>query len=171
MDEIGRGTSTFDGLALASGIAAHLHDKVRCFTLFATHYFELTQFPVQHQSAFNSHVAAASGSTDGEIAFLHELQPGPASRSYGIQVARLAGIPPTVIRHAQQVQTELQSAANARSVQPDLFAALEPEPAAPEPPAPEAPDELREALRALDPDAITPRAALDTLYELKKLAG
>lgn len=187
MDEIGRGTSTFDGLALASGIAAHLHDKVRCFTLFATHYFELTQFPARHSAAFNSHVAAASGTEGGDIAFLHELQPGPASRSYGIHVARLAGIPPAIIRHAQQVQAELQNSANARSVQPDLFAALEPapEPAAlsdepppapasnmPDVPAvPDTPDTLREALRALDPDAITPRAALDTLYELKKLAG
>ena len=179
MDEIGRGTSTFDGLALASGIAAHLHDKVRCFTLFATHYFELTQFPARHSAAFNSHVAAASGSAEGEIAFLHELQPGPASRSYGIQVARLAGIPPAVIGHAQQVQTELQNAANARSVQPDLFAVLALEtaqenaaaPAPDMPDMPDAPDELREALRALDPDAITPRAALDALYELKKLAG
>ena len=91
MDEIGRGTSTFDGLALASGIAAHLHDKTQAFTLFATHYFELTEFPAKHHAAVNVHVSAAESGAD--IVFLHEIQPGPASRSYGIQVARLAGMP------------------------------------------------------------------------------
>ncbi|HEY0201998.1 MAG TPA: DNA mismatch repair protein MutS, partial [Burkholderiaceae bacterium] len=89
MDEIGRGTSTFDGLALASGIASYLHDKSQCFTLFATHYFELTEFPAKHHGAVNMHVSAAESGSD--IVFLHEIEPGPASRSYGIQVARLAG--------------------------------------------------------------------------------
>jgi DNA mismatch repair protein MutS len=91
MDEIGRGTSTFDGLALAGAIAHQLHDRNRSFTLFATHYFELTDFPAKHERAINVHVAAVE-SGDG-IAFLHEIEPGPASRSYGVQVARLAGMP------------------------------------------------------------------------------
>ena len=91
MDEIGRGTSTFDGLALASAIAGHLHGKSQAFTLFATHYFELTEFPANHHGAANVHVSAAESGRD--IVFLHEVQAGPASRSYGIQVARLAGMP------------------------------------------------------------------------------
>ena len=94
MDEIGRGTSTFDGLALASGIATHLHNKVQCFALFATHYFELTEFPATHPAAVNMHVSAAESGND--IVFLHEIQSGPASRSYGVQVARLAGMPAPV---------------------------------------------------------------------------
>jgi DNA mismatch repair protein MutS len=99
MDEIGRGTSTFDGLALASGIAAHLHDKTQAFTLFATHYFELTEFPANHRAAMNVHVSAAE--SGNHIVFLHEIQPGPASKSYGIQVARLAGMPtPVPTMHA-----------------------------------------------------------------------
>ncbi|HVR49301.1 MAG TPA: DNA mismatch repair protein MutS, partial [Pseudorhodoferax sp.] len=99
MDEIGRGTSTFDGLALASGIAAQLHDRTQAFTLFATHYFELTEFPAKHHAAQNVHVSAAE--SGGDIVFLHEIQAGPASRSYGIQVARLAGMPAPVLHHAR----------------------------------------------------------------------
>jgi hypothetical protein len=106
MDEIGRGTSTFDGLALASGIATHLHDKTRAFTLFATHYFELTEFPAKHHGAVNVHVSAESGH---DIVFLHEIQPGPASRSYGIQVARLAGMPAAVVNHARHALAALES--------------------------------------------------------------
>ncbi len=91
MDEIGRGTSTFDGLALASAIAGHLHDRNRSFTLFATHYFELTEFARDHKHAANVHVGAVES---GErIVFLHQIEAGPASRSYGVQVARLAGMP------------------------------------------------------------------------------
>ena len=91
MDEIGRGTSTFDGLALASAIATHLHDKTQAFTLFATHYFELTQFPAGHHAAHNVHVSAAESGAD--IVFLHEIEAGPASRSFGVAVAKLAGMP------------------------------------------------------------------------------
>lgn len=165
MDEIGRGTSTFDGLALASGIAAHLHDKVQAFTLFATHYFELTEFPATHHAAVNVHVAAAetAGSGGHDIVFLHELQPGPASRSYGIQVARLAGVPAAVVHHARHALAQLEQGASAAQVQVDLFA--------PPPPAAEpAPSPLDAALAALDPDQLSPREALDALYRLKKLA-
>jgi hypothetical protein len=102
MDEIGRGTSTFDGLALAGAIASHLHDRNKSFTLFATHYFELTEFPKKHERALNLHVGAVESGHD--IVFLHQIEPGPASRSYGVQVARLAGMPrgadPPGARHA-----------------------------------------------------------------------
>ena len=107
MDEIGRGTSTFDGLALASAIASHLHDKVRACTLFATHYFELTRFPAEHAAALNVHVSAVENGR--EIVFLHQIEPGPASRSYGVQVARLAGVPAAVLQHARQLLHALEA--------------------------------------------------------------
>ena len=167
MDEIGRGTSTFDGLALAAGIAAHLHDKSQSFTLFATHYFELTEFPARHHAAVNVHVSAAEtpGSVrgGGGIVFLHEIQPGPASRSYGIQVARLAGMPAGVLAHARNALAALEEKAVAQQAQADLFAApLVTEAAGPSP--------LESRLHEIDPDALTPREALDALYALKKLA-
>lgn len=178
MDEIGRGTSTFDGLALAGSIATHLHDRNRAFTLFATHYFELTEFPARHRHAVNMHVSAAESGDD--IVFLHAIEPGPASRSYGVQVARLAGMPSAVLRQARQTLDTLEAQQHAGEAQIDLFApAPEPEPAplAPPPavvaPAPTDPlaDEVLQALRALDPDTLTPRAALDALYRLKTLAA
>ena len=162
MDEIGRGTSTFDGLALASGIAAHLHDKARCFTLFATHYFELTDFPASHHQAVNVHVSATEGGKGG-IVFLHQIEPGPASRSYGLQVARLAGVPAAVVQHAKHALAALEASSASQQHQVDLFA--------PPPPAaePETPPVVT-ALAAIDPDALSPREALDHLYQLKKLA-
>ncbi|QHJ01717.1 DNA mismatch repair protein MutS [Xylophilus rhododendri] len=167
MDEIGRGTSTFDGLALAAGIAAHLHDKAQCFTLFATHYFELTEFPAKHHAAINVHVSAAetpgSPRSAGGIVFLHEIQPGPASRSYGIQVARLAGMPTGVLAHARGALASLEENAGAQQAQADLFAA----PLVTETDGPSA---LESRLHEIDPDALTPREALDALYALKKLA-
>ncbi len=161
MDEIGRGTSTFDGLALASGIAAHLHDKTQAFTLFATHYFELTEFPAKHHAALNVHVSAAESGAD--IVFLHEIQPGPASRSYGIQVARLAGMPAAVVNHARQALAALEKQQVESREQVDLFA---PPPAADLPAA----SAVEAAVAALDPDALSPREALDAMYRLKKLA-
>jgi len=160
MDEVGRGTSTFDGLALAGAIASQLHDKNRSFTLFATHYFELTEFPTQHAHAVNLHVGAVESGHD--IVFLHQLQPGPASRSYGVQVARLAGMPAGLIRQARATLEALEQKAQQGQAQVDLFA---PPPAAAviEPPA-----ALRE-LAAIDPDALSPREALQALYRLKNL--
>ncbi len=160
MDEIGRGTSTFDGLALASGIAAHLHDKTQAFTLFATHYFELTEFPAKHHCAVNVHVSAAESGSD--IVFLHEIQPGPASRSYGIQVAKLAGMPAAVVNHARHALTALENQQTLAREQVDLFEA---------PPAADAPmhSAVEAAVGALNPDAMSPREALDALYQLKKL--
>ena len=163
MDEIGRGTATLDGLALASGIAAHLHDKVGAFTLFATHYFELTEFPASHRAAFNVHVGAAESGQG--IVFLHELQPGPASRSHGIQVARLAGVPAAVVNHARHVLGELEQGAHQNRAQVDLFAP---------PPAATTPQEVsavESALSVIDPDTLSPRDALDALYKLKRLAA
>jgi DNA mismatch repair protein MutS len=160
MDEIGRGTSTFDGLALAAGIAAHLHDRSKAFTLFATHYFELTEFPATHHGALNMHVSATEAGRD--IVFLHEVQPGPASRSYGIQVARLAGMPAAVVNHARQALEALEAQQMQTRAQVDLFAAV---PA----PAGAADSAVESALAALNPDAMSPREALDALYTLKKL--
>jgi DNA mismatch repair protein MutS len=162
MDEIGRGTSTFDGLALASSIATQLHDKTQAFTLFATHYFELTEFPAQHRAAVNVHVSAAESGQD--IVFLHEIQAGPASKSYGIQVARLAGMPTSVVNHARQTLAALEAQADSSRVQVDLFA-----------PPPEAenspPSPVESSLASINPDAMSPREALDALYALKKLAA
>ncbi len=160
MDEIGRGTSTFDGLALASAIAGHLHGKSQAFTLFATHYFELTAFPTDHKGAANVHVSAAESGRD--IVFLHEVQAGPASRSYGIQVARLAGMPAAVLHQAQHALGALESHASASQAQVDLFA-VPPEAVLAQTSAVEA------ELSRIDPDSLSPREALDALYALKKL--
>jgi DNA mismatch repair protein MutS len=161
MDEIGRGTSTFDGLALASAIATQLHDKTQAYTLFATHYFELTEFPATHHGAINVHVSAAESGRD--IVFLHEIQPGPASKSYGIQVARLAGMPAAVLNHARHTLEALESHASQAQAQVDLFA---------EPPAIEsvAASITDAALAAINPNDLSPREALETLYRLKKLS-
>jgi DNA mismatch repair protein MutS len=160
MDEIGRGTSTFDGLALASGIATHLHDKTQAFSLFATHYFELTEFPASHHAALNMHVGATESGND--IVFLHELQAGPASKSYGVQVARLAGMPTSVLNHARHTLTALEAGANENRIQVDLFA-----------PPPESenagPSALEAALNQIDPDALSPREALEALYSLQRV--
>ncbi len=162
MDEIGRGTSTFDGLALASGIATHLHDKTRAFTLFATHYFELTELPAKARHAVNMHVSAAESGSD--IVFLHEIQSGPASRSYGIQVAKLAGMPAPVLHHARQALAALEDRAGEGELQVDLFAP---------PPEPEVTTHspVEAALAAIQPDQLSPREALDALYQLKAVMG
>jgi DNA mismatch repair protein MutS len=162
MDEIGRGTSTFDGLALASAIATQLHDKTQAFTLFATHYFELTEFPATHHQALNVHVSATESGRD--IVFLHEIQSGPASKSYGIQVARLAGMPAAVLNQARHTLDALELQATESQAQVDLFAA---------PPAQEtvSASALETRLSAMDLDAMSPRDALEALYQLKALAG
>jgi DNA mismatch repair protein MutS len=158
MDEIGRGTSTFDGLALASAIAVQLHDRNRAFTLFATHYFELTEFPASHERALNVHVGAVESGHD--VVFLHQIEPGPASRSYGVQVARLAGMPAHLIRQARATLEALEAKAAAGHAQVDLFA--------PPPASPVAePSTVERELAAIDPDALTPRDALDALYRLR----
>ncbi|MGH6648779.1 DNA mismatch repair protein MutS [Aquabacterium sp.] len=181
MDEIGRGTSTFDGLALAGAIASQLHDKNKAFTLFATHYFELTALPEKHPRAVNVHVGVAESGDD--IVFLHELQPGPASRSYGVQVARLAGMPHALIRQARATLEALEAQQRHADDQIDLFAvsvasdpildahdglALAPSPGEALTPA-EA--ETLTMLASIDPDTLTPREALDALYRLKSVSS
>ncbi len=160
MDEIGRGTSTFDGLALAGAIASQLHDRNKSFTLFATHYFELTAFPMRHDRATNLHVGAVESGHD--IVFLHQMEPGPASRSYGVQVARLAGMPAALIRQARATLEALEAKADEGQAQVDLFAAP-PASATPEPSA------VERALAAVEPDQLSPREALEALYRLRGL--
>jgi DNA mismatch repair protein MutS len=162
MDEIGRGTSTFDGLALAGAIARHLHDRNRAFTLFATHYFELTEFPARHERALNVHVSAVESGDD--IVFLHGVEAGPASRSYGVQVARLAGMPAAVLRQARATLEALEAQQAAAQAQIDLFAAMPPAPVAERSP-------VEAALARLEPDMLSPREALQALYDLKSLQG
>jgi DNA mismatch repair protein MutS len=175
MDEIGRGTSTFDGLSLAWAIARHIATRLKSFTLFATHYFELTTLATEVEGCMNVHLDATEHG-DG-IVFLHAVKEGPASRSYGLQVAQLAGVPREVIGQARQYLEALEAQRDQAAVangtaQMTLFAAPPPtrvpaarsvEAAAP------ATDEIRTALQALDPDDLSPRAALDALYKLRKL--
>ena len=174
MDEVGRGTSTFDGLALAWAIARHLIDSSRSFTLFATHYFELTQLPDSHPSAANVHLSAVEHKDS--IVFLHAVQAGPASQSYGLQVAQLAGVPQGVIRAARKHLARLESQALESTPQRDLFAlpCVEPDDDEDEhqgtTPAP-SDSALQAALAQLDPDAMTPREALEQLYLLKRMSA
>ena len=161
MDEIGRGTSTFDGMALAFAILRHLIAKNRSLTLFATHYFELTRLSYEYPELANVHLDAVEH--NDRIVFLHALEEGPANQSYGIQVAALAGIPGAVVRAARKQLREFEQRAAVDPLQPDLFSQAEPEPAEP------APHPAIEQLASLDPDSLTPREALDALYALKGL--
>ncbi|MCC7549009.1 MAG: DNA mismatch repair protein MutS [Burkholderiales bacterium] len=164
MDEVGRGTSTFDGLALAWAIARHLVERNRCFALFATHYFELTALAQAYREVANVHLDAVEHKD--RIVFLHSVQEGPASRSYGIQVAQLAGVPAPVLRAARKRLAELEERAARQDLQGDLFSGniTDAEPEAHE----QAPHPALAALRALDPDGLTPREALEVLYRLKQ---
>ena len=163
MDEIGRGTSTFDGLALAWAIARHLAEKNRCLTLFATHYFELTRLAEELNAVANVHLDAVEHKD--RIVFLHSVEEGPANQSYGLQVAQLAGVPAPVIRAARRNLQQLEEHGLAASPQRDLFAP----PAAPEPEGP-ATHPLDEQLSAVDPDTLTPREALELIYRLHRAA-
>ena len=160
MDEIGRGTSTFDGLALAWACADHLAKKSRAFTLFATHYFELTHLPEQYDNIENVHLDAVEHGDD--IIFMHRLKPGPANQSYGLQVAKLAGIPSATIHLARKKLQLLEQQAIRDGAQIDLFASVE------QPPPVEHP--LVEAVTSLNPDELSPRQALETIYHLIDLA-
>ena len=171
MDEVGRGTSTFDGLALAQAIAEHLLQKNKSFSLFATHYFELTKLPEAHATAVNMHLSALEQGQD--IVFLHHIEPGPASKSYGIAVAKLAGLPNRALKAAQKHLDELEAQAAAVRPQLDIFSMMPSEnrveeeeiECADNPPA----DALVEALAQIQPDNLTPREALDALYRLKQI--
>jgi DNA mismatch repair protein MutS len=156
LDEIGRGTSTYDGLALAWATAEYLANRIRAFTLFATHYFELTNLASVLPATENVHLAATEH--HGQIIFLHSVQPGPASQSYGIQVARLAGVPEAVLNSARdRLQALEQSQAEQNPHQDDLF--TEPPPGS----------LIEEKLGSIDPDSLSPKEALELLYVLKSL--
>lgn len=160
MDEVGRGTSTFDGLSIAWAAAVALSERVRALTFFATHYFELTALPESHPSMANVHLDATEH--DDHVVFMHHIQEGPANRSFGLEVAKLAGVPHGVLLHARQKLTELESQQGTAKVIPertqvDLFTV--------EAPASPALD----VLKGIDPDQMTPKDALDALYTLKTL--
>jgi DNA mismatch repair protein MutS len=161
MDEVGRGTSTFDGLALAWAIAKHLVEKNRSLSLFATHYFELTRLALEYREIANVHLDAVEHKDS--VVFLHAVEEGPASQSYGLQVAGLAGVPKPVIRQAKKYLQLLEESSIARGNTADLFSTTKPVEAEPEP------DALREAMAKVNPDELTPREALELLYRLKKL--
>jgi DNA mismatch repair protein MutS len=161
MDEIGRGTSTFDGLSLAWACAHYIGEQLGAFTLFATHYFELTALAKELPACANVHLDATEH--EGKLVFLHSVREGPANQSYGLQVAALAGVPPQVIKRARGYLRELeQGRAAAPGPQPELplFA-----PAAADPVSSPA----LKRLRGVDPDSLTPRDALALLYELKAM--
>ena len=162
MDEIGRGTSTFDGMALALGCAEYLATRNRAFTLFSTHYFELTQLAETHPEIVNLHLDATMHGQ--KIVFLHAVKKGPASQSYGLQVARLAGIPVPVLERAQAYLLELEDDSAQRwargNPQKDLFVPPSDPPSIPA---------ALERLRQVKPDRLSPKEALDLIYELQKL--
>jgi len=161
MDEVGRGTSTFDGLALAWAIARHLVERNKALSLFATHYFEMTRLALEYKEAANVHLDAVEHKDS--IVFLHAVAEGPASQSYGLQVAALAGVPKPVVRQAQKYLQLLEDSSLARGNQEDLFKSApqtDPEPVT---------DPLRDEMLKVNPDELTPREALELLYRLKKL--
>ncbi|MBR9870756.1 MAG: DNA mismatch repair protein MutS [Gammaproteobacteria bacterium] len=178
MDEVGRGTSTFDGLSLAWATAEHLAKEIRCYTLFATHYFELTQLAEDLEHAVNVHLTATEH--DDSIVFLHNVHDGPASQSYGLQVAKLAGVPQDVIQHAKAQLAHLEGSAGPAAELPKTESA--PAQASAPPPstaehsafqsdmfASMGPSDVERALEKLDIDGLSPRDALNQLYELQAL--
>ena len=164
LDEIGRGTATYDGLAIAWACAEALHDTNRCRALFATHYHELARLEQRLSACCNLSMRAKEW--NGDLVFLHEAVEGAADRSYGVQVAKLAGIPASVVARARQVLAKLERDPNSPARLDDLplFAATKP-------PEPAEPSRLAAALAGIDPDALTPREALEALYRLKTLGS
>ena len=162
LDEIGRGTATYDGLAIAWACAEALHETNRCRGLFATHYHELAV--LEDRLPFVSNLSLKAKEWNGDLIFLHEAGPGPADRSYGVQVAKLAGVPPAVVVRAREVLDRLEREAGAPAHLEDLplFAAhvAEPEPQF-------GPSEVEAELKTLDLDSMSPREAMAALYRLK----
>ncbi|CCE06318.1 DNA mismatch repair protein MutS [Bradyrhizobium sp. STM 3843] len=172
LDEIGRGTATFDGLSIAWAAIEHLHETNRCRTLFATHYHELTALSAKLPRMFNATVRVKEW--QGNVVFLHEVLPGSADRSYGIQVAKLAGLPPAVISRAKSVLAKLEAqdrGQSARALVDDLPLFAVPSRASVEPTMSKEAEELIAAVKALNPDEMTPREAMDALYALKAKLG
>ena len=176
MDEIGRGTSTFDGMALAAAIVRALVEDNACMTLFATHYFEITALAARLPGVANVHVAATQ--SGDKLVFLHQVREGPANQSHGLAVAALAGVPRAIIAHARELLAQLERGQPMAGTQLDLFAPSRTQPTNEHPAlatqrtatTPLPPDRLRERLRQIEPDQLTPRAALELLYELQSLA-
>jgi len=172
MDEIGRGTSTFDGLSLAWAVARQLATEVRAFTLFATHYFELTALGLELDSCANVHLDATEHGD--ALVFLHAVREGPANRSFGLAVAQLAGVPREVIAQARAYLAQLESTRDGGAQHAPHAGAngqgqlpLHPTPALPPPVAP--PTAVERRLEEINPDELSPRGALELLYELKRL--
>jgi DNA mismatch repair protein MutS len=167
LDEVGRGTSTYDGLAIAWAVVEAIHEDNRCRCLFATHYHELTRLAERLDALSLHHVRAREWK--GELVLLHEVSQGPADRSYGLAVARLAGLPPVTVARAKAVLAKLEAG---RDKTGGLAAGLDELPlfAAAAAIIEEECDTLRVELDALDVDAMSPRDALETLYRLKALA-
>ena len=186
MDEVGRGTSTFDGLSLAWAAAVHLAKEVHALTLFATHYFEMTTLPEQIESVVNVHLTATEH--DERIIFLHNVEPGPASQSYGLQVAQLAGVPKIVIQQAKEKlhllenetfdgEKAIKQAKNTVDApnKPAVKAATKPVDSSINPMQSDmfsqGPSEVEIAIAAISADDLTPKQALDEIYRLKSLLG
>jgi DNA mismatch repair protein MutS len=165
LDEVGRGTSTYDGLAIAWAAVEHLHNVNGCRALFATHYHELTGLAEELPHATNLSLRAKEWKQD--LVFLHEVQPGPADRSYGVQVARLAGLPRSAVRRAEQVLRQLEAKPGQLETLP-LFAAASDLPAESDWAAP---DRVRALLEQIDPDTLSPREALDLIYRLRTVSA
>jgi DNA mismatch repair protein MutS len=170
LDEIGRGTATYDGLSIAWATLEHLHDVNRTRALFATHYHEMTALSAKLDGVDNATVAVKEW--EGEVVFLHEVRKGAADRSYGVQVAQLAGLPPSVIARARVVlealeKGEREGGATQKTLIDDLplFSV-----SATPPPAPKQASAVEEQLAEILPDELTPREALDLLYKLKDTA-
>jgi DNA mismatch repair protein MutS len=171
LDEIGRGTATFDGLSIAWAAIEHLHEHNGCRALFATHFHELTALAAKLPRLFNATVRVKEW--HGDVVFLHEVVPGAADRSYGIQVAKLAGLPPKVIERAKLVLAELEAEdrkSPARRLVDDLPLFSVTRAAPTPPPADPATEAVMKALAALAPDEMSPRQAMEALYALKLLA-
>ena len=180
MDEIGRGTSTFDGISIAWAVARHMAEKTRAYTLFATHYFELTQLALEYRTLANVHLDAVE--TPSGLTFLHAVADGPASQSYGLQVAKLAGVPGGIIHAAKRKLVMLENMQVSQNGQGDLFTQMFEAPTAStatiEPTEPQRSSDpvhnstmqaLTEQLTQIDPDTLTPKQALDALYQLKQM--
>jgi DNA mismatch repair protein MutS len=166
LDEIGRGTSTYDGLAIAWAVVEAMHDQVKCRTLFATHYHELTRLAGRLDALSLHHARAREWK--GDLVLLHEVAAGAADRSYGIAVAKLAGLPPRVVARAKAVLAKLEAGRDATG---GIAAGLDDLPLFATPVEESAPDVLADALAAIDPDALTPREALEALYRLKQVGA
>ncbi len=168
LDEVGRGTSTYDGLALAWAVVEAVHEVNQCRCLFATHYHELTRLAETLPALSLRHVRAREWK--GDLILLHELAQGPADRSYGLAVARLAGLPPAVLKRAKDVLARLEAG---KAKTGGIAAGLDDLPlfAAAAAQENEAADPLREAIEAIDADALSPRDALDHIYRLKQLVA